>query len=1075
MKFDGVPYFSLSFTVLTGHCKGIISIIVYLLLSNILHGAKRKEKRDMSSPSLSTTAGKEITASTCHPIPTDSHECTKKNDPLDARVQEYSEFSLDVPQGSQEQRSNSSSRLTRNDANSDRTNEDLTVSSLEDLLTHKKSWKDFSFVPPSNSSPQKSLPAVTTKDDRTSHGDPNYLPPSSALYSSPPSCPAHGRATYVSCDVSKGEEDKKCNGAGEGREPDTIARKKQKGRRNDKKGPEEKKTNGDSEEAEMDKGVATPIATESVSSSKKYPYSSRSRHSFGVNDGGEGTEDAASSNGQCPHKVEVPLITPRYQHRQRVFNQMNVTDSNPNVQSPTSLLSNRSTEFLTIHQGPMEYTEEVHFHAYDIFRHRKGKIHTRSVGYSDDGDLVMMREDLLEVMSDVEAAVRRKAVIYNSTVLDPSAEAPATDTELASSSAHRVKKKKYPGIHAPRNKKIRNRLRNDCFVSDEAKPLLEQAREYEKVAQENGGNEEMHTPKLFFGPLPPSLELTFDVQNEKNKKAAEKYWSQKPKQMPIPLNPNSPESRLQLLNTRLRAELQRALNSEFLSRQMEDLEANFTLFICSSGNDSSKKSLVFNFQDGYGRLICHGIATYYGLLSHSVAVEEEGGMCCASVEDQGNSTKDRSPLSFPSSPPGVSGKGGGASKVTFVSLPQRGKKRRKKAGNPPAIDESDAALELPQVPLMQWLRPRTSARRAPSVSSTSSETSMSELLSSVADSSTYGVEHTNPAPSALSPYPGDTEKCHDKKGNVEKKQDLVESRYDDHEPQDEASERERCREKKKNHEVSAWAEQMEAAGPTEFFPKPALSPSSRPSLYARRSATPICSLVGSITPSPMMEVFPDPSQLPSSALPRGSQHHTPTVHRSRHDPHNSPSPFSSWPLAYNSTIAVVQRDGAGSQSPVLKVVPPLYEPQLCLHINSPCPSFSSSSSSASSSSFPALPPPFFLPPAATIPDTEGSPFTSTKSPTESGSGGNGVTTTMTMTNVSAENRLSEGSLSLMCPTPSRDRPIVSKPRKEEKEKLKTKEEDDTTATLYSSFSEEELTQIKERLADAGLFIRPLDT
>lgn len=1070
-------------------------IFLFLLPAASQNTSGKEERKDMSSQTSGTTAGKEITCTACHPIPTKLHEFVK-TDPLDSEAQEPSETSPTFSQCLQKQCSKSSSHSMCNDDSNDCKNVDPMISSLNHLLTHKKSWKDFSLGQPPSispcvlsvgescctpplSSPQESLPAVLANDDRTPLGEANNTTQSSLLYASLPSCPAHGSATSVSSDILKEEGDKKYNGAEEGGECEIIAKKKPKGRRNDKKGAEGRKKSGGNEEIVACKVAATPIATESVSSEKKFPQSSRSHRSFFAEDGGERKEDAGSSNGHSPHKVEVPLITPRYQHRHRVFNQMNVTDSNPNVQSPTSLLSNRTTECLTIQQGPMEYTEEVHFHAYDIFRHQKGKIHTRSVGYSDDGDLVMMREDMLEVMSDVEAAVRRKAVIYNSTVLNPSAQAPPTDSDLPSRSAQRVKKK-YPGIHAPRNKKIRNRLRNDCFVSDEAKPLLEQAREYEKEAQESGGKEEVHTPKLFFGPLPPSLELTFDVQNEKKKKAAEKYWSQKPKQVPIPLNPNSPESRLQLLNTRLRAELQRALNSEFLSRQMEDLEANFTLYICSSGNESSKKSLVFNFQDGYGRLICHGIATYYGLLSHSVVVDEEGGTCSGSVEEQGNSVKDRFPLSFPSSPPGVSGKSGVASKVTYVSLPQRGKKRRKKAGNLSAIDESDAALELPQVPLMQWLRPRTSARRAPSASSTSSESSISERMSSATGTSTYSMEHKNSAGAALSPYPGEAESYHHKEGNAEDKKDTTNSRRH-HTLQDEERARERYHDEKARHDVSAWAEQLEAGGTAEFFPSAALSPSSRPSRGTRRSATPLCSLVGSVTPSPFMEVFTDPSQFSSSTCPRRSPHHTLTIPRSSHDPHpsssvrrNSPSLFASCPLAYNSTIVIVEKEEAGGgQSPVLKVVPPLYEPQLCLHIHSPCSSFSSSCSS-SSSTISALPPPFFLPPAATIPDAEGSHFTSATSTKESGDERNGVTTTMTMTNVSAAYTLSEGPHLLLCPTPSRDRPIVGKLRKEEKENLKTKEGGDATATVCSVFSEEETLRIRERLADAGLSIRSFD-
>lgn len=335
-----------------------------------------------------------------------------------------------------------------------------------------------------------------------------------------------------------------------------------------------------------------PLPPASSSSSSGYSSTSERRH---------GRMGNAS--------VAVPLITPRYQRKSRFYRNMQVTDSVPDTQTPGDALSQQSTEEMTIENGPMRYNTTVHFHTYDLFRHGKRQIHSRSVGYSSDGDLVMMREDLSEV-SDVDTITKRKTMIYEPTVLNPRAQAPLTDSELQSRYYRRFKKK-YPGIKAPRNKKIRNRLMNDFFASEDAKKILDKTREYRETEE---GEESV---KPFFGPLPKELESTFDVLRDDD---AKRYWT--PHQKPIaPPHPDSAEARLQLLNTRLRGEIQRAFNSEFLARQIEDLEATFSLHIRRGEVDTS---LVFYFRDGYGRLVCHGIAAYYSLLSKTVASETNG-------------------------------------------------------------------------------------------------------------------------------------------------------------------------------------------------------------------------------------------------------------------------------------------------------------------------------------------------------------------------------------------------------------------------------------------------------------------
>lgn len=828
----------------------------------------------------------------------------------------------------------------------------------------------------------------------------------------------------------------------------------------------------------------------------------------------QSVERANSSATQGGNDVEVPLITPRYQRRHRVVRRMNVTDSTPAVQKTSSLLHNRTTECMTIKQGPLEYTEKVHFQTYELFRHSKGRIHTRSVGYSEDGDFVMFREDLSQATDDVKAAVRRTAEIYNPTVLDPSAKAPSAVMDDASSSSmpSRQTKKKYPGIRAPRNKKIRNRLCNDFFASDVAKPILDQAREYEKE-EEREAKEGMYSSKPIFCALPHPLDQGFDVQDAKDAKIAEKYWSQQRKLPPSPVDPNSPEARLQLLNTRLRAEVQRALSSKFLSQQMEDLEANFILFISShnantnnhsSTSGAAKKSLVFNFQNGYSRLICHGIATYYGLISQSVVINVAPGSQHSSPNIL-SSTNAMLPAQPPSSSSIASSRGGRGNdstaatmKLTLVSFPQSSKKKRKVGKNKP-LETSDTLLELPYIPLIQCLRPSSFSRIGVSTASTASSSPGLGPIRGEASSSMYFLPEEISSCSSLHLISESEEigsstldlspprhLCAAARGEKDGRLRRAEKLCNDEAESEQDGSEDKNRKKKKQSVVGEWMEECAKEESGMLSSGVLLSHPFPPSARAQRSGTPLCSPISAVGPSLHTEPSAVQSMQTSPPPPHPSRHsYTPSPYIARSidipatppsfSPSHSPQDWMSWGScpSYNNTIRVVQGCiGGGVDGLNGCDIPPLYEPQLCLApLTLGTPSFSASPSGSPS------PPPLVLPPPATavssLPCRNGM--------SEMGKKLVSPATLVTMTNVNRTFRLADGVPPAVSLSPYKDfSSEAGSCKPEEGNKVKDEgggeergEGGGGTCGAGASFTVAEWMAIHEHLVALGLQIRPI--
>ncbi|CUE71570.1 Hypothetical protein, putative [Bodo saltans] len=371
-----------------------------------------------------------------------------------------------------------------------------------------------------------------------------------------------------------------------------------------------------------------------------------------------------SSRGNSPlvspaMPVPVPLITPRYQRKTRTKNMMTIVsgdaattlssvgddDSSSSTRSPipsheefsappeappsppiaanrssvNEALRQRSEDTLQIKHGKVNYNERVQFHTYEMFRHGSRQVQSRSVGYSSDGDLVLYKDQYAMIVSDSEIAVAGVS-IDSAVCLNPAARRPLTDAEadLQPRYVKGSRFKKYPGVRAPKNRKIRNRLMNDHFATEISRKI------YDACVDHAGMDRDLEMEDLT-RPTFPKLskqmrDLVVHVDEDKERHELERrgIYATPPLDAapnPMLIDPNSGEYRFNQLNARLKDELKNALGSEFLTQQIIDLEAYFSEYVTHPPKDD--QPMAFQFRDGYGRLVCHGVAAYYNLVSRS--------------------------------------------------------------------------------------------------------------------------------------------------------------------------------------------------------------------------------------------------------------------------------------------------------------------------------------------------------------------------------------------------------------------------------------------------------------------------
>lgn len=299
-----------------------------------------------------------------------------------------------------------------------------------------------------------------------------------------------------------------------------------------------------------------------------------------------------------------------------------------------------AVEDLAIRHGNHQYQETVSFHTYATYRHGKHQIQTASVGYSSEGDLVLYQEDYATVSESEMGLQRRGKQISDAVCLNPQAKRPLTDVEelLPKNKIKGNRFKKYPGIKCPKNRKLRNRLINDHFACGMARQLYEAhfRRKHGAGDGDASGCDSDDAVEPAFPMLPESVHgFVVHVDEEKHRKELEKRGlalDGTTLTTKEEVDPNSGEARFSALNSRLKEELKNALGSEFLTQQIMDLEAYFAEYITryaptspttSNTAGGSPPPMIFVFRDGYGRLVCHGVAAYY-LLNSASATADDG-------------------------------------------------------------------------------------------------------------------------------------------------------------------------------------------------------------------------------------------------------------------------------------------------------------------------------------------------------------------------------------------------------------------------------------------------------------------
>eukprot|EP01062_Namystynia_karyoxenos_P030109 TRINITY_DN2251_c2_g1_i2.p1 TRINITY_DN2251_c2_g1~~TRINITY_DN2251_c2_g1_i2.p1 ORF type:complete len:485 (+),score=163.93 TRINITY_DN2251_c2_g1_i2:101-1456(+) len=286
----------------------------------------------------------------------------------------------------------------------------------------------------------------------------------------------------------------------------------------------------------------------------------------------------------------------------------------------------RLSSLAEVRQERVGGRDDVTFVPFAMFRHGANRIHTKSAGWHSDGDVIILKEEISE-SSDGDMAVRpRAAMLTDSRRL----ELPLPERTLAEKGV-----RAFPGVIGPKAKAKRRRWKRAFFLDEDhtcgaaegedrqeaRKGRLTKADFQELYCHRPATDFSFHDPE---GPVQkkwaPFCEIGMDRQ--------ERLLAGMTRKRPTPATPTgaveapTPQQRLGRLAKPLRLELLHC--SQKRSNYLPPVEQRIReyLEILRAAPKAEHAPLLLEFEDGYHRMLYHGVCTYYGLSSQSHNAED---------------------------------------------------------------------------------------------------------------------------------------------------------------------------------------------------------------------------------------------------------------------------------------------------------------------------------------------------------------------------------------------------------------------------------------------------------------------
>eukprot|EP01059_Diplonema_ambulator_P034828 TRINITY_DN7_c0_g2_i10.p1 TRINITY_DN7_c0_g2~~TRINITY_DN7_c0_g2_i10.p1 ORF type:complete len:384 (+),score=57.45 TRINITY_DN7_c0_g2_i10:507-1658(+) len=259
------------------------------------------------------------------------------------------------------------------------------------------------------------------------------------------------------------------------------------------------------------------------------------------------------------------------------------------------------------------------------FAHFKSgnQVHTKSVGYHSDGDVILFKEDVSSSDSELKRGERKKFVLTTSHRV----EQPLNQDKIEARGI-----RAFPGVTGPKGKQKHRRWRNQFFVDEDVVALLEESghkpSSRPKITKEQFQDLFTHRTATDFGfynsdgEVDRRWEPFIEITEEKQAILLEKYnkgKTAKPPQDTTLTSNTTVSQRWNRIGKPLRSELVRLKGKrDTFFKPVETRLLEYIKAIDRSKEDCTEVDpLVLKFDDGYHRLLCHGVVTYYGLFSVS--------------------------------------------------------------------------------------------------------------------------------------------------------------------------------------------------------------------------------------------------------------------------------------------------------------------------------------------------------------------------------------------------------------------------------------------------------------------------